>query len=168
MSPSFSLRETGADQSNVDASAAIGQGSEASRRSSRRKPRRYERTGGTTNRRHGFSRGAATPRRQRENLQTRDNVGEKTERERERLDAVPSVSDVGKKNKLVQAQEPRRGSGDGTTPAGALRKKSMGSEESTPGALCETKVRTNLDAGGTSLHTKQNFARRSRNRERAN
>jgi hypothetical protein len=86
----------------------------------------------------GHSSGAATPRRQRENHQARDNVGEKTERERERLDAVPSVSDVG--NELVQAQEPRRGSGDGTTPAGALRKKSMGSEESTPGALCETKV----------------------------
>jgi hypothetical protein len=50
--------------------------------------------------------GAATPRRQRESHQARDNVGEKTERERERLNAVPSVSDVG--NTLTDTHSLRR------------------------------------------------------------
>jgi hypothetical protein len=107
--PEFYSSKNGAVHSNRGAAAAMRQGGEASRRSSRRKPRRHEktghagdpaertsrdlshraaaalrrrtdrtkarreprsgppRTGGTTNRRHGFSRGAATPQRRREN-----------------------------------------------------------------------------------------------------
>jgi hypothetical protein len=111
--------------------------------------------------------GAATPRRQRESHQARDNVGEKTERERERLNAVPSVSDVG--NTLVQAQEPRRGSKlsrrpDKTTHRHTLiaaEKQSTGSRDD---ALREDKKQIN--DGASARETESETRRKNSNARR--
>jgi hypothetical protein len=65
-------------------------------------------------------------------LRTKQRTGQRTRGrrdrgERQRLDGVPAVSDVGRK--FVQTQELRRCSGDATRPPGVLREKSIGNED---------------------------------------
>jgi hypothetical protein len=113
------------------------------------------------NRRHGSPGGAEIRAVQKPELRRREN------RERERALGRRACGKRCRKKNAVQTQEPRRGSGDGTRPACALREKSMGNEnEKNPGLAAQRKeTRHHVDCCALARLPEQEIGDEKKKRE---